>query len=90
MHGFKASDRLAKPQKIRAECIFLDLAARWLGPAGLGIYRPTRGQNFKYSCAIRKTRFVVCGDQSRLIKVMDAQSSRVVCLKLERISLYSI
>ena len=72
--GFKAGDRLAIAGEDTPEWIFADLATQALGGVSIGIYPTNSWSEIQYIVCHSKSRFVVCGDQEQMDKVLQACS----------------
>jgi len=78
--GFRAGDRLAIAGDDCPEWFLADLAAQMLGGAGLGLYPTNPWPEMQYILRHSRARFVVCGDQEQVDKVLDAIAKHEVGL----------
>lgn len=72
--GFKAGDRLSISGEDTPEWIFADLAVQALGGVSIGIYPTNSWSEVQYIVRHSKSRYVVCGDQEQMDKVLQACS----------------
>lgn len=83
--GFRRGDRLAVASEDTPEWLVADLAAQALGGVTVGIYPTNPWPELQYILRHSRSRFVVCGDQEQVDKVMDAASREGGLPDLERI-----
>ena len=83
--GFKPGEFVAVASENTPEWMYADLAAQGLGGACIGIYPTNPWPEVKYILDHSGARFVVCGDQEQVDKVLDAQSDADGLPKLDKI-----
>ena len=89
--GFMKGDRLAIAGEDTPEWIIADLAAQALGGVTVGIYPTNPWPELQYIVRHSRSRFVVCGDQEQVDKVLDASENegglphveRIVCIDMK-------
>ncbi|TYR33535.1 long-chain fatty acid--CoA ligase [Mesorhizobium microcysteis] len=73
--GFRRGDRLAIAGEDTPEWLIADLAVQALGGVTVGIYPTNPWAELQYIVAHSQCRFVVCGDQEQVDKILDASSN---------------
>jgi long-chain acyl-CoA synthetase len=71
--GFRAGDRLAVAGDDTPEWLYADLAAQMIGGACLGVYPTNPWPELQFIVRHSRSKFIVCGDQEQVDKVLDAQ-----------------
>ncbi len=70
--GFQKGDRLAIASEDTPEWMFSDLATQAIGGIVVGIYPTNPWPELHYIVHHSNSRFIVCGDQEQVDKVLDA------------------
>lgn len=83
--GFRAGDILAIASEDTAEWVIADLAAQSLGGITAGIYPTSPWPEVRHVLEHSRARFVLCGDQEQVDKVIDAARAGEGLPALERI-----
>ncbi|MDB5861601.1 MAG: AMP-binding enzyme family protein [Ramlibacter sp.] len=83
--GFRKGDRLAIAGDNTPEWLVADLAAQSLGGITTGVYPTSPWPELQYVVRHCNARFIVCGDQEQVDKVLDASSQEGGLPELERI-----
>lgn len=94
--GFMPGERLAVAADDCPEWFQADLAAQMLGGACLGIYPTNPWPELQYILSHSRTRFVVCGDQEQVDKVLEARRNEgglpelvsVICIDMKGLRHY--
>ena len=73
--GFRRGDRLAIASEDTPEWLIADLAVQSLGGVSVGIYPTNPWPELQYIVRHSQCRFVVCGDQEQVDKVLDASKA---------------
>lgn len=73
--GFEQGDFIAVASENTPEWMYSDLAAQGLGGACIGIYPTNPWPEVRYILEHSRSRFVVCGDQEQVDKVLDARNA---------------
>ena len=72
--GFCKGDRLCISAEDTPEWIFADIAIQGLGGISIGVYPTNSWVEIQYMVGHSQARFVVCGDQEQMDKVLQASS----------------
>lgn len=78
--GFRRGERLAIASEDTPQWMFADLGAQAIGGVVVGIYPTNPWPELQYIVHHSNSRFVVCGDQEQVDKVLDAASKHEVGL----------
>jgi long-chain acyl-CoA synthetase len=78
--GFRRGDRLAIASEDTPEWMFADLGTQAIGGVVVGIYPTNPWPELQYIVHHSNSRFVVCGDQEQVDKVLDAMARHEVGL----------
>ncbi len=78
--GFRRGDRLAIASEDTPEWMFADLGTQAIGGVVVGIYPTNPWPELQYIVHHSNSRFVVCGDQEQVDKVLDAIAKHEVGL----------
>lgn len=89
--GFSRGDRLAIASEDVPEWLVADLAAQSLGGVGVGIYPTNPWPELQYIVRHSQARFVVCGDQEQVDKVLEAMQregglplvEKIICIDMK-------
>ena len=76
--GFARGERLAIASEDSPEWMFADLGTQAIGGVVVGIYPTNPWPELQYIVHHSNSRFVVCGDQEQVDKVLDAQAKHAV------------
>ena len=95
--GFRRGDRLAIASEDTPEWLIADLAVQSLGGVSVGIYPTNPWPELQYIVRHSQCRFVVCGDQEQVDKVLDASKQdgglplleRIICVDMKGMRHYS-
>jgi long-chain acyl-CoA synthetase len=95
--GFRRGDRLAIASEDTPEWLVADLAVQSLGGVSVGIYPTNPWPELQYIVRHSQCRFVVCGDQEQVDKVLDASKEngglplvdRIICVDMKGMRNYS-
>ena len=95
--GFRRGDRLAIASEDTPEWLIADLAVQSLGGVSVGIYPTNPWPELQYIVRHSQCRFVVCGDQEQVDKVLDASRQdgglplleRIICVDMKGMRHYS-
>ena len=72
--GFDKGDRLAIASEDSPQWMFTDLATQAIGGVVVGIYPTNPWPELQYIVHHSNSKFVVCGDQEQVDKVLDAMA----------------
>ena len=94
--GFRRGDLLAIASEDTSEWIVADLAAQSLGGVVVGIYPTNPWPEVQYILRHSRCRFVLCGDQEQVDKVLDAARegdglphlARIICADMRGVHAY--
>jgi len=78
--GFEKGDRLAIASEDSPHWMFSDLAAQAIGGIVVGIYPTNPWPELQYIVHHSNSKFVVCGDQEQVDKVLDAMNKHATGL----------
>ena len=78
--GFVRGERLAIASEDSPEWMFADLGTQSIGGVVVGIYPTNPWPELQYIVHHSNSRFVVCGDQEQVDKVLDAQAKHATGL----------
>ncbi|HRH85728.1 MAG TPA: AMP-binding protein [Rubrivivax sp.] len=78
--GFRRGERLAIASEDTPEWMYADLATQAIGGVTVGIYPTNPWPELQYIVHHSNSRFVVCGDQEQVDKVLDAMGKHEVGL----------
>jgi len=78
--GFQRGERLAIASEDTPQWMFADLGTQAIGGVVVGIYPTNPWPELQYIVHHSNSRFVVCGDQEQVDKVLDASSKHEVGL----------
>ena len=78
--GFDKGDRLAIASEDSPEWMFADLATQAIGGVVVGIYPTNPWPELQYIVHHSNSKFVVCGDQEQVDKVLDAMDKHATGL----------
>lgn len=78
--GFRRGERLAIASEDTPQWMFADLGTQAIGGVVVGIYPTNPWPELQYIVHHSNSRFVVCGDQEQVDKVLDAMSKHEVGL----------
>ncbi len=78
--GFRRGERLAIASEDTPQWMFADLGTQAIGGVVVGIYPTNPWPELQYIVHHSNSRFVVCGDQEQVDKVLDATSKHQVGL----------
>ncbi len=95
--GFRRGDRLAIASEDTPEWLIADLAVQSLGGVTVGIYPTNPWPELQYIVRHSRCRFVVCGDQEQVDKVLDASANeeglalveRIICVDMKGMRKYT-
>jgi long-chain acyl-CoA synthetase len=95
--GFRRGDRLAIASEDVPEWLVADLAAQALGGVAVGIYPTNPWPELQYIVRHSQSRFVVCGDQEQVDKVLDAADrdgglplvEKIICIDMKGMRHYA-
>ncbi|MEH6496673.1 MAG: AMP-binding protein [Pseudomonas marincola] len=95
--GFGEDDFLAVAGEDTPEWMYADMAAQGLGGACIGVYPTNPWPEVKYILNHSKARFVVCGDQEQVDKILDAMDDadglphleKIICVDMKGMRKYA-
>ena len=95
--GFAKGDFVAVAGDDTPEWMYTDLAAQSLGGACIGIYPTNPWQELRYIMDHSGARFIVCGDQEQVDKVLDAidkggslpHLEKIICVDMKGMRRYA-